>query len=100
MASSFLLYAVHVRQLTGESPRFRRRWSRNGNLQSGEALIANGDLNLPPARATCWTPYADPAVRWCGRGEVTAPPIPILRWTCNATSSAGPQIATRVSPRA
>jgi hypothetical protein len=24
-------------------------------------------------------PYADPPVRWCGRGErVTAPPIPIL----------------------
>src|SRR5467141_3956430 len=36
--------------------------------------------NLRPTRAQlAEPPYADPLVRWCGRGEqVTAPPIPIL----------------------
>ena len=42
--------------------------------------MANDDSNLRPARAQlAEPPYADPLVRWCGRGEqVTAPPIPIL----------------------
>jgi hypothetical protein len=41
--------------------------------------VANDDLNLRPVRAQlAEPPYADPPVRWCGRGEqVTAPPIPI-----------------------
>jgi hypothetical protein len=42
--------------------------------------VANDDSNLRPARAQlAEPPYADPPVRWCGRGEqVTAPPIPIV----------------------
>ena len=42
--------------------------------------MANDDSNLRPARAQlAEPPYADPLVRWCGRGEqVTAPPIPII----------------------
>ena len=41
--------------------------------------MANDASNLRPARAQlAEPPYADPLVRWCGRGEqVTAPPIPI-----------------------
>jgi len=41
--------------------------------------VANDGSNLRPARAQlAEPPYADPPVRWCGRGEqVTAPPIPI-----------------------
>jgi len=41
--------------------------------------VANDDSNLQPVRAQLTEPpYADPPVRWCGRGEqVTAPPIPI-----------------------
>src|SRR5271157_3087072 len=36
-------------------------------------------------------PYADPHVRWCGRGErVTAPPIPIPQ-VCGACSVATPK---------
>jgi hypothetical protein len=34
----------------------------------------------PPGLNPAEPPYADPPVRWCGRGEqVTAPPIPILK---------------------
>jgi len=52
----------------------------NGNLQSGEALVANDDSNLQPARAQLTEPpYADPHVRWCGRGEwATTPPMRFL----------------------
>jgi len=48
--------------------------------RSGETLIGGERIEHP---AQCWAqrtepPYADPHVRWCGRGErVTAPPMPI-----------------------
>src|ERR1700751_717936 len=53
--------------------------AENGSLQNGEALVANDDSTLRPARAQlAEPPYADSPVRWCGRGEqVPAPPIPI-----------------------
>ncbi len=50
-------------------------------VRSGETLIGGERIEHP---AQCWAqrtepPYADPHVRWCGRGErVTAPPMPIL----------------------
>jgi hypothetical protein len=58
-------------------PGFQRRVPNN--LQNGEAVVANDDSNLRPARAQlAEPPYADPPARSCGRGEqVTAPPIPI-----------------------
>ena|ERR1700751_3514693 len=53
--------------------------AENGSLQNGEALVANDDSTLRPARAQlAEPPYADSPVQWCGRGEqVPAPPIPI-----------------------
>src|SRR6266566_7242122 len=64
---------------SAELYRFRRRCSRNGNLQSGEALVANDDSRIRPARAQLTEPPdADPHIGWCGRGEqVTAP---LSRW--------------------
>src|SRR5580658_10577361 len=66
-------------------PRLSFTGSEDGEAEtetwSGEALVANDDSTLRPARAQLTEPpYADPPVRWCGRGErVTAPPIPISR---------------------
>jgi hypothetical protein len=42
--------------------------------------VANDDSNLQPARAQLTEPpYADPHVRWCGRGEwATTPPMPMV----------------------
>ena len=70
---------VLTRVRKAQTVRVSRRWSRNGNLQSGEALVANDDSNLRPARAQlAEPPYADPPVRSCGGGEwVTTPPMPI-----------------------
>jgi Group II intron, maturase-specific domain len=41
--------------------------------------VANDDSNLRPVRAQlAEPPYADPHVRWCGRGgRATVPPMPI-----------------------
>ena len=50
-----------------------------GNLRAAKPLRRT--RLEPPARRAQVTepPYADPHVRWCGRGEqATAPPIPIL----------------------
>src|SRR5580692_2009271 len=64
-------------------PRLSFTGSEDGEAEtetwSGEALVATDDSKLRPARAQlAEPPYADPPVRWCGRGEqVTAPPIPI-----------------------
>jgi len=65
---------------SAEFYRFRRQWSRNENLWSAEALVANDDSNLRPARAQlAEPPYADPHLRSCGRGgRATVPPMPIL----------------------
>jgi hypothetical protein len=66
-------------------PRLSFTGSEDGEAEtetwSGEALVANDDSTLRPARAQlAEPPYADPPVRRCGRGEqVTAPPIPIQR---------------------
>jgi len=44
--------------------------SRNGNLQSGEALVANDDSNLRPAGAQLTEPPdADPPVGWLWEGR-------------------------------
>ena len=42
--------------------------------------MANDGANLRPVKAQLTEPpYADPHVRWCGRGgEVTLPPMPIV----------------------
>jgi hypothetical protein len=50
--------------------------SRNGNLQSGEAPVANKGSNLRPARAQLTEPpYADPHVLlvWQGRAGDRSP---------------------------
>jgi hypothetical protein len=72
----------------GTAPANQLRLSFTGS-EDGEAetetcraaklLVANDDSNLRPVRAQlAEPPYADPPVRWCGRGEqVTAPPIAI-----------------------
>src|SRR6266576_5373934 len=50
------------------------------NLEAAKPPSAKGETNLRPSPAQVTEPpYADPHVRWCGRGRAARlPPIPIL----------------------
>src|SRR5438270_3092651 len=81
------------------------------NLGAAKPPSAKGETNLRPSPAqVAEPPYADPHVRWCGRGGAARlPPIPILHacarytnqfQTCPDSTLVGWTVGSATSPRA